>query len=129
MNHFKYLEVIFIFFAPLYIGAFIFFSDLIKKNLRLIGDMTIFGIVMYFINDIIATQIEAWGYGGNTLPFKIFGTAAVETLLWMILLSIFVTMAVLVSTGREKEGMAILIPSFITKNLPDKLRDFVNKNL
>lgn len=118
-----------IFFGPLYLVAFLFFMDVFKKNFKLIKEMIKFAIIGYFVTDPLATQIKAWSYGENTLDFKLFGTSALENLLWAILLCVFVTIAVLISTDRETRGKAILVPSFISKHFPKKIRDFVNKEL
>ena|SRR3989344_6435123 len=94
MGKWTYVSLNVIFFTPVIIFAVLRYWTLIKQEKKFILAAGLFGFLIFFIVDIVATYWMAWEFDPNqTLGIR-FGKSVLEELVFGIIVSIIVAVAI-----------------------------------
>ena len=104
-----------IFFVPVIVFAFYRYKKIISRNKKFLISAALIGATLFFIVEPFATGWGAWSFDYNqTLGIKI-GSSLIEEVIWGILVSTIVALAVLVGAEKEEKGEAFKIKDLFNK--------------
>lgn len=104
MSKWTYTLLNVIFFVPIILYIWGRYRKTVLENKRFILASAIFGLLIFFVIDPIATRTGAWSFDyAKTLGIH-FGKSVVEELSWAILVSSITAVAVSVGAGKEERG-------------------------
>lgn len=101
MNKFTYLFLDFIFFTPVLIFAYLRYKRLIIEKIKFIWFAVFAGVILFFIIDPVATFWGAWEFDRSQTLGIYFGKSNLEELIFSILVSLVVAIAVMAGKRRE----------------------------
>ena len=101
MGKWTYTLLNFLFFVPVLWYAWTKHRVVIKREKKLIIISAIFGLVLFFLVDPIATYWGAWNYDYSQTFNVRLGYSVIEELIWAVLVSTIMGIAVAVGADRE----------------------------
>jgi len=103
MGKFTYLFLDVIFFVPVLIFTFLRYKKLIYEKKKFICFSAVLGVILFFIVDPVATFWNAWEFDRSQTLDIYFWKSNLEELIFAILVSLVVTVALLAGIRRENK--------------------------
>lgn len=102
MGKWTYVLLNLVFFFPVLFLIWFRYAGVVWRERRFVIYAGLFGFVIFFIIDPVATYWGAWGFDyTKTLGIR-FGFSVLEELVWAMLVSIIVAIAISVAAPREE---------------------------
>lgn len=104
MERWNYTILNIVFFIPVIIYSWVKYKKLILETKNFLIFAGMFGFVVFFVVDPIATYWKAWEWDYNQTLNITIGYSTFETIYWSILVCVLLALAVEVCTRREEKG-------------------------
>lgn len=118
MGKWTYVTLNILFFTPVLVLVWKKYRRTIMEEKRFLVIAGLFGFCIFFIIDPLATYWGAWGFDyTKTLGIR-FGFSVIEELVWAMLVSTIVALAVSVGARKEENGERFRISDLLKSKNP-----------